>query len=119
MHRINKPGPEAVFAALGHPVRLEIVALLSRGERCVCEIEPQFPQERSVISRHLGVLERAGVVRSRRVGRRVFYQIADSRVLALLDVVLDMLKHPEKARPVGPSSPLTCCPPVKKRRSDV
>ncbi len=115
MPRINKPGPDAVFAALSHPVRLEIVAMLSQGERCVCEIEPHFSQERSVVSRHLSVLENAGLVRSRQVGRRVFYQIVDTRVLALLDVVLDMLKHPEKARPVGASSPLTCCPPVEKK----
>lgn len=109
MHISNKPGPDEIFAALGHPVRLEIVAMLSRGERCVCEIAPYFKQERSVVSRHLSRLEAAGVVRSRREGRRVFYRLADQRMLNLLDVVIDILKHPNSARPIGRSSGSGCC----------
>lgn len=77
--------------------------ILSGGERCVAEIVPYFSRERSVVSRHLAVLEGAGVVCSRRQGRKVFYSIADQRVLSLLDVVLDVAMHPEKARP-GPGA---------------
>lgn len=119
MHISNKPGPDEIFAALSHPVRLEIVAMLSRGERCICEIAPNFQQERSVISRHLSLLKAAGVVRSRREGRRVFYRLADQRMLKLLEMVLEILKHPELARPVGTSSSPGCGPTDKKGRSCV
>ncbi|MGQ9708282.1 MAG: ArsR/SmtB family transcription factor [bacterium] len=119
MHISNKPGPDEIFAALSHPVRLEIVAMLSRGEGCICEIAPNFQQERSVISRHLSLLEAAGVVRSRRQGRRVFYQVADHRMLKLLEIVLEIVKHPELARPVGTSSSPGSGLTDKKERSYV
>lgn len=109
MHISKRPGPDEIFAALAHPVRLEIVAMLSQGERCICEIAPYFQQERSVVSRHLSRLEAAGVVRSRREGRRVFYRLTDQRMLKLLDVVIDIVKHPQSARPTARSSSPGCC----------
>jgi len=90
------------MAALGHPVRLEIVTLLRGGERCVCEIAPHFAQERSVVSRHLAVLEHAGLIRSRRGGQRIFYRLADHRTVRLVETALAIVEHPGRARPVGP-----------------
>jgi ArsR family transcriptional regulator len=109
---------EDVLAALGNRVRLEIVSVLLDGECCVCEITPDFSQERSVVSRHLAVLERAGIIRSRKVGRRVFYQIADERAVVLLAIAREMAAHPEKGVPVGPQSGLACCAPRKNRRTN-
>lgn len=108
MHISHKPGPDEIFAALSHPVRIEIVAMLARGERCICEIAPYFKQERSVVSRHLSRLEAAGVVRFRREGRQVFYRLADPRMLQLLEVVIDILKHPKSARQTNRSSRTGC-----------
>jgi ArsR family transcriptional regulator len=96
--------PDIVFAALAHPVRLEIVALLARGqggmcggnERCVCEITPHLERDRTVISRHLAILERAGILKSRQEGRRVIYRIADLRVLKLIELAQEMLKREEE-----------------------
>lgn len=89
------------FAALGNEHRLRIVELLRDGELCVCEIAPEFKLDLSVVSRHLTALVHAGILRSRRDGRRVLYQIADHRVLKLLDVARQAAEHPDKARPVG------------------
>lgn len=61
------------------------------------------------MSRHLSRLEAAGVVRSRREGRRVFYRLADQRMLNLLDGVIDILKHPNLARPIVRSTGSGCC----------
>ncbi len=109
MLRSRRPPAEDIFAALGHRVRLNIVILLLEGERCVCEITPAFRQERTVVSRHLAVLENAGIIRSRKVGRRVFHQIADRRVAALVRVARRMSLDPGRGVPVGPASPLACC----------
>jgi DNA-binding transcriptional ArsR family regulator len=77
--------PARLLAALGNEHRLRIVELLRDGERCVCELTPEFQLDPSVVSRHLGVLERAGVIRSRRDGRRVLYRLAGRRVLRLVE----------------------------------
>ncbi|MEO0005694.1 MAG: metalloregulator ArsR/SmtB family transcription factor [candidate division WOR-3 bacterium] len=96
MHIKTSPGPDTIFAALSHPVRLEIVAMLSQGERCVCEIAPELDRDRTVVSRHLMILEQAGILLSRQEGRRVIYKIADERVLELLRICLEMVKKPKR-----------------------
>jgi ArsR family transcriptional regulator len=75
----------AILAALGNEHRLRIVELLRHGERCVCEITPAFRLDPSVVSRHLAVLERAGVIKSRRDGRWIHYRLTDRRVPGLTD----------------------------------
>lgn len=97
--------PESLFAALGNDVRLKVVRLLTEGERCLCEIAPQFHQDPSVICRHLQLLERAGVIASRRDGQRIFYRLADRRTVKLLETALDIVEHPGRAHPVGPKTP--------------
>jgi ArsR family transcriptional regulator len=112
---MQKSSAARLLAALGNEHRLAIVALLRADERCVCEITPAFGLDPSVVSRHLGVLERAGVIRSRRVGRRIFYRVTDRRTLGLLDDVAAMLATPEKARPAGRAGPTACCVPNPRR----
>ena len=76
-----------ILSALGNEHRLKIVELLSKGECCVCKITPKFKLDPSVISRHLAILERAGIIKSRREGRWIHYQIADRQVLRLIGIV--------------------------------
>ncbi|MEO0021741.1 MAG: metalloregulator ArsR/SmtB family transcription factor [candidate division WOR-3 bacterium] len=90
--------PDVLFAALSHPVRLETVAMLAGGERCVCEIARHFNQERSVVSRHLRQLERAGIVESRSEGRKVIYRLIEPRALDLIDISLAMVRKRQKGR---------------------
>ena len=92
----------AILTALASEHRLRILDLLLEGERCVCEITPEFELDPSVVCRHLMLLEQAGVVNSRRDGRRVFYQIADARVLRLVAVARLMAENPGAAKSVGP-----------------
>jgi DNA-binding transcriptional ArsR family regulator len=50
------------FAALGDPTRLAIVARLAEGDATVKELAEPFPVSLPAISRHLKVLERAGLI---------------------------------------------------------
>ncbi|MEO0108131.1 MAG: metalloregulator ArsR/SmtB family transcription factor [candidate division WOR-3 bacterium] len=75
-----------IFTALGNEHRLRIVELLRDGGRCVCQIAPEFDLDLSVVSRHLSVLEQAGIIISRREGRWIHYRLADRRVLKLLSL---------------------------------
>ena len=65
-----------IFKALGHPTRLSIVEMLAKGERCVCEIVPEFSDSQATVSRHLDVLLRAGIVRRRREGVKMIYELS-------------------------------------------
>jgi DNA-binding transcriptional ArsR family regulator len=64
-----------VMKALAHPSRLFIVEELSMGERCVCELTEMVGADVSTVSKHLGVLKRAGVVIDDKRGQQVFYRL--------------------------------------------
>jgi rhodanese-related sulfurtransferase/DNA-binding HxlR family transcriptional regulator len=80
----------SVAQALGSGRRAEIVDLLAQGERSVEEIANDISQSAANTSQHLHVLARAGLVRSRREGTRVFYRLASERVADLWAAVRDV-----------------------------
>ena len=80
----------SVAQALGSGRRAEIVDLLAQGERSVEEIANEISQSVANTSQHLQVLVRAGLVRSRREGTRVFYRLASERVGDLWAAVRDV-----------------------------
>src|SRR5512133_4400022 len=80
----------SVAQALGSGRRAEIVDLLAQGERSVEEIAIEISQSVANTSQHLQVLARAGLVRSRREGTRVFYRLASERVGDLWAAVRDV-----------------------------
>jgi len=66
----------AVFKALGHPARLQIVEALGGGERCVCDLVEAVGSGWSTVSRHLTVLKAAGILEDEKRGLQVFYRLA-------------------------------------------
>jgi rhodanese-related sulfurtransferase len=70
----------SVAQALGSGRRAEIVDVLAQGERSVEEIATEIDQSLANTSHHLQVLLRAGLVRSRREGTRIYYRLASDRV---------------------------------------
>ena len=76
-----------IFKNLADETRFKIVEFLLDGEKCVCEIFPRVKRTQSTVSIHLATLERAGIVRSRRDGKKVKYRIADEKVFGVLRAV--------------------------------
>jgi rhodanese-related sulfurtransferase len=70
----------SVAQALGSGRRAEIVDVLAQGERSVEEIASEIDQSFANTSHHLQLLLRAGLVRSRREGTRIYYRLASDRV---------------------------------------
>ena len=64
-----------LFHALSDETRLEIIELLRKGERCVCELTDSLDAAQSRLSFHLRVLKDAGLVRDRKDGRWVHYEL--------------------------------------------
>jgi DNA-binding transcriptional ArsR family regulator len=104
---------DRAFTALGDPVRRALVARLSRGDATVNELAEPFAITKQAVSRHIQVLEAAGLItRSRDAQRRPCHLNAaaleeltrwiDTYRLALehryrrLDAVLDTIKEQEK-----------------------
>jgi ArsR family transcriptional regulator len=73
------------FKTLAHPARIRVLEVLSDGELPVNELLPLVGIEPSHLSQQLAVLRRAGVVRSRREGSSVVYDVVDKRLFGLLD----------------------------------
>jgi len=66
----NPPGLDATFAALADPTRRAILARLATGEASVGELAAPFAMSQPAISKHLKVLEKAGLVSRGRDAQR-------------------------------------------------
>jgi ArsR family transcriptional regulator len=64
-----------LFHALSDETRVEIVEKLGSGEWCVCELTDALDAAQSRLSFHLKVLKDAGIVRDRKDGRWVHYEL--------------------------------------------
>jgi DNA-binding transcriptional ArsR family regulator len=60
---------DRTFAALADPTRRRILRHLASGNRCVTDLARPHPMSLPAISKHLRVLEKAGLLRRRRYGR--------------------------------------------------
>lgn len=82
--RLAKEALYAEFAAvgkvLGHPKRLELLDLLAQGPRSVDELADAASLGTSTCSAHLQQLREAGLVASRREGKRIFYSLTGDDV---------------------------------------
>ncbi|MCE7938413.1 ArsR family transcriptional regulator [bacterium] len=76
--------PAALYQALGHPVRLQILDVLAQGEACVCHLTTVLGKRQPYVSQQLAALREAALVSDRREGTLIYYRIRDPRLVALL-----------------------------------
>jgi len=80
---VDSRGAAEGFSALGDPARLAILAALSGGTKCVCELVPQLGIAQNLLSYHLRILREAGLVSGARRGRRIEYTVRPDRLREL------------------------------------
>lgn len=73
-----------LLRCVGEPTRLLILKLLSSGELSVGEITERVGREQSLISHHLRVLKECSIVEARQDAQRVYYRLADRRLVEAL-----------------------------------
>src|ERR1044071_3937646 len=86
----------AVRAALGHEHRVELIEQLAQGPRSVDALAEKVGLTLANASQHLQQLRRAGLVSTRRDGKRVVYRLTDdieTAVVSLLEVLLHVAEH--------------------------
>lgn len=77
-----------VFGGLADPNRAKIIAILSRGEFCVCEITELLGMNQSAVSHMLRVLRDLRLVKSRKAGKMVHYSLDDRHIIDLFKIGL-------------------------------
>lgn len=82
-----------VLTHLADPTRLRLIRLLAGGEQDVGTLTVQVTASRSSVSQHLGRLRLAGLVRSRREGRRMLYRVTSGHLVALVDQAFGYAEH--------------------------
>ena len=70
--------------------RLLLLCQLAQGERHVSELEALLGITQPTLSQQLGVLRAEGLVNTRRDGKRIYYSVADERVLVLLGTMYEL-----------------------------
>ncbi len=76
--------------AMAHPLRLEILCILGgSGEASVQDIVEQVGTSQSNISQHLSILREKGILASRKDANKVYYRVADPRILKLIGALRD------------------------------
>ncbi len=82
-----------LFKALSEPVRAEILKyLLMNGRSDIGTIAENLPQDRSVISRHLSLMYEAGILKSEKEARHVFYEINGASFLNEFEGIVENVK---------------------------
>ncbi len=86
---LRQAAGEAVGALklLANEDRLLLLCQLSQGEMAVGDLEAALGIRQPTLSQQLGVLRAEGVVDTRRDGKRIFYSVADARLLQVLAVL--------------------------------
>ncbi len=79
-----------LLRALSAPLRIAIVTELSGGPRCVHDLVDTLGAPQPLVSQHLRVLRRAGVVRGERRGREIAYGLTDEHIG---HIVADAVSH--------------------------
>ena len=88
------------FRALSEPTRIKLLDRSARARRRVLDLTDAIGTTQQNVSKHLGVLQRAGIVARRKQGNFVYYSIARRRVFELCETVCGSLQQQvESLRP--------------------
>lgn len=88
---LNLKKAAMILRALNHKLRQQILKLIDEHRRLtVTEIYVRLRLEQSVASQHLAILRRAGIVKTERDGKFIYYSVNSSRVAHIMQCVEDL-----------------------------
>ena len=85
------------FRALSEPTRIKLLDRLRDGEATVLELTELIGTTQQNVSKHLGVLQRSGIVARRKQGNFAYHWIVDERVFDLCEAVCGSLQEQVEA----------------------
>ena len=96
---------ERVFAALASPPRRRVLAFLAQTALSTSDLAARFGMSAPAVSRHLAVLQRAGLVSAERQGQRVLYRLKRDALLDALAAFASLVDGPLRRGPQLPRAP--------------
>ena len=84
---MNYDRKSMLFKALGDPIRLEIVDMISCGELCACKILERFNVTQPSLSHHMKILCGCGLVNGRKDGKWTYYSLNEKTVRDVKDIL--------------------------------
>jgi len=81
------------FRVLSEPTRIKLLDRLRKGEATVLELSEPIGTTQQNVSKHLGVLQRAGIVARRKQGNFAYYRVIDEGVFSLCEDVCGSLRQ--------------------------
>lgn len=77
----------AFFMALADETRLKIIALLWQEDMCMCEIVSALEAASSTINHHLKIMNKGGMITSRREGKFTIYSLNKEKIIPLRSIL--------------------------------
>ena len=85
-----------ICKTLANPKRIEIIDLLSRGERSVAWLLDKTGLLKANLSQHLSIMRAKGILQARKEGLTVYYRIANPKVVKACDLMREVLLEQSK-----------------------
>jgi DNA-binding transcriptional ArsR family regulator len=106
----------AITKALSDETRVRALVSLAAGELCVCQIIEVLGLSPSTVSKHMSILQQAGLVERRKDGRWHYYRLAGAGAPAVVREAIDWtLRHLAEERTIAADAQALCCVRAKDR----
>ena len=90
---LNVKKASLVLRALNHKLRQQMIKMLEENNKMtVTDLYIQLRLEQSVASQHLAILRRAGIVKTERDGKYIYYRVNEERIAQINQIVDNLLK---------------------------
>ena len=78
----------SLLKAIAHPVRIKVIRLIFENESLsVSQIHTLLNIDQPVISLHLGILKKQGVINSKKAGKRSYYYIVNRSIIQIIEII--------------------------------
>ena len=110
MNKLNPPHKKIgdLLSTIGNPVRVQILLAIGAGEACVCHLESLLELRQAYISQQLMILRKQKIIRSRREGKYVYYQLVNPEIMEIIQRAGEILDIPEDALVIQDHSSCEC-----------
>ena len=81
------------FKVFGDSTRIKLLYALSDGEKCVTDLAEQLNATQSAVSHQLRILKNARLVKFRRDGKTIYYELCDDHIKSILDTGMEHLSE--------------------------
>lgn len=88
------------FKVFSDSTRVKIISVLEKNELCVCDISNILNMTKSAVSHQLRYLRELNLVKSTKIGKEVWYMLADDHIKKIFDIALEHVRETENDKEI-------------------